>query len=1128
MRTNKYQLDDLQRDQEEATQRRRRKRSLRYYRMLLGGSAVLLIFVLAAPSLISATGIAQSLVRDAISEYGWKSEIGKVRLGWLTPLSVEEIHLVGASGETQLDIARLDSSLTLPQLIRFDSSSLGEITLRGVNLASVVSAGTSSLETDLRTLLETSSDEDTGVAAEVSIQDAKATFTDATTQRQWLLDQSNIECEVVDEKISGQLAGVLIEPGGGGGAIQAQFGWHPKQDGSTVDGAKETESGWELSVQTESFPLSTMSLVSRRLTGRVPGLPTEFSGDATGLVRLIGRESGSFQAAIEDLRVRNLTTFGGITSGWNENESGSWSNSMATLDGELSLNDGWLFGYGLTATTDFGGATIDGAFPTHVTLAGQGDNLVQWLQAFDGKAHMDIDLAALDRALPGLIPLRADAALVSGRATGTIENQQGPNGARQSKLKLASESLRARSGGRAVIIEPIALNATVSGEDGDLRADAFELTSTFASASGQGTLQSGAADVQVDFGRLYAMLRPIVDLSDLSLGGTAEGEVQWNVTPNPGGGDRWSLSGNGEGKNLLITLPDGNRFKRSVVRAEVSAIGQWNGETLDELTVGEAVIHSGGVYAKAELTKPVRNPNETSTYPIKFSGDGRMENLSESLRPWLPEVLRDAEGRITWTADTEIGRERALLSRAHIDLNDPRIAIADQWYSQPQLKVDFRGAMDWPSGNFYSEEFTLVGNAISLAVRGWATLEKTNLDIAWKADLERLQDSLGARFAAAQASMRSASYRPMDEDSYRVTGRCEGKGTITDVGEQWRLETESSITDFRLLQLVARLAPPGTPEGVNGQERPTFGQAFGNPNRPREVWQEPRLEVIGPVLISKEMNLVTLNGVQVANDWFAGAMSGRVALEGDQTRVDLTGPTRWKMDEIARKLTRMSGSTILADGIHETPLKFRMRSGGEQPMILEATGELGWKSCQLAGVWIGRASMPFRMTEKGLQIDRSSFPVAAVVGNDGARSGNISDLGIATVSADVIYGDEERPTVIRIGQGSQVESLTITREMTASWLQYLAPLVAGATSVNGKLGAQFDEAIIVLEDPASSRVRGRLMIDGMRLTTGPDGAAVSARCSAIKSSRKGGGWRIHSVDDNHLDDHAAAVRRHRL
>ncbi|MEO1524007.1 MAG: hypothetical protein AAFX06_01160 [Planctomycetota bacterium] len=1083
MRTNKYELDDLARDQEETTRRRRKKRSQRYYRMLLGGSALLLVFLLAAPSLISATGIAQSLLRDSLAGYGWKGEIGKVRFGWITPLSIDQIDLVGASGETKLQITRLDSSLTLPQLIGFDSSTMGEITLRGVNLESSVAAGQSSLEEDLRAFLDAPTEESRGFSAEISIQDANATFTDRVTQLQWILDQSNIECEIFEEQIQGEFAGVMTEPGGGGGAVQAQFSWNPTAENQTTDQANVA---WEASVQADSFPLSTMNLVSRRFGGEFQGLPEQFGGDATGLVRLIGGEQGSFQATIENFRVRNLVTIGGVAAGWNEQQSDRWANSMATLDGKLSLNDGWVFGYGLTATTDFGGATIDGAFPTQVTLTGQGDNPVQWLQAFDGKAHMEIDLAALDRAMPGLIPLRADATLVSGRATGTIENVRSVSGARKSKLQLESQSLRARSGGRAVIIEPIELTATVSGESGELRAEVFELNSTFARASGQGSLQSGSANVQVDFGRLYTMLRPVIDLSDMSLGGTAGGRVQWKVSPSVGGkGDRWSLSGNGEGKNLLVTLPDGNRFKRSVVKAEVSAIGHWNGQTLDELSAGEAVIHSGGVYAKAELTRPVSKPTEASTYPLHLSGDGRLENLSESLRPWLPAVLRDAEGRMTWMADAEVGRNRVLLSEAKIDLNEPRIAISDQWYSQPQLKVAFRGAMDWPSGNLYSEEFTLVGDAVSLAVRGEASREKTNLDIAWKADLERLQASLGTRFAAAQASMRSASYRPTEESSYRLTGRCEGEGKLTDAGDRWKLVTNASAEDLRIFQLAPRLTPPGTPEGLSGQiPRPTFGQSIGTRNRQQELWREPELRVRGPILVSKEMTGVDFDGLQVANDWFAGALSGSVVTQGDQTRVDLTGPTQWKIDEIARRLSQLSGTSIIAEGVHETPLKIRMRSGGTEPMIFEATGELGWTSCQSGGVWLGRASLPFKLTEERLEIAPSTFPIAPLVRGGGAGQENVSDLGLATMSAEVLYAEEDRPTVVRLGRGSKIESLSITREMAAGWLQYLAPLVSGATSIDGKLGAEFDEALIVVDDPAASRIRGRLRVDQMRLATG--------------------------------------------
>lgn len=1082
--------------------------------MLFGAVGVVLVFFLAAPSLISVSGIARALVRDSIAGYGWKSEIGKVRFGWITPLSVEDIQLMGASGETQLQIGRLDSSLTLPQLIRFDASKLGEITLRGVRLESTVSAGGTSLEEDLQPLLEGPDQEPSQIFARVSIQDAKASFSDKETQRTWEIDQSNIDCEITGEEIRATLAGMIVEPTGGGGAIEAKFAWLAGQSGAspvstagnTMQGnPQQADEGWELSIETDSLPLSTMNLIARRFDGEISGLPVDYAGDATGSVRMIGGSNGSFQAAIEDLRVRNLATIGGVTAGWNDNEAGQWTNSIATLDGKLSLNDGWLFGYGLTATTDFGGATIDGAFPTHVTLTGQGDNPVQWLQAFDGKAHMDIDLAALDRALPGFIPLRSDAKLVSGRAVGTIENVRSPSGGRQSKLKLASESLRARSGGRAVIIEPIELTATVSGEGGELRAEAFELNSTFARASGQGSLRSGAADVQVDFGRLYTMLRPIVDLSELSLGGTAGGRLQWKVTPTVGGtGDQWALSGSGEGKNLLITLPDGNRFKRSVVRTELEAVGHWNGQTLDELSKGEAVIHSGGVYAKAELTRPVKDPSETSIYPIRLSGDGRLENLSESLRPWLPAAMQDAEGRMMWAADAEIGRQRLLVSQVQMELYEPRVVIADQWYSQPQLKVDFNGTVAWPSGNLYSEEFTVRGDALSLAIRGESSRETTNLDVAWKADLERLQASLGTRFAAAQASVHSAGYRPTSEASYRVTGRCEGKAKITDGGDQWSVViTDGSAANFGLFQVAGRLAPPGTPNGIVGaSEQPTFGQSFGvSGNEPTELWREPTLRLDGSLLVSKSMDTVTLDGVRLVSDWIEGMLSGNLVSRGDQFQMQVQGPTRWNMNEVGRRLARLSGTSIFAEGIHDTQLQFRMRTGGEQPMAMEASGELGWTSCQMGGVWIGRASLPFKMTERQLTIAPSTFPVAPV---SASRTNQMNDLGMATVSAEWSYAGGDQPSILRLGSGSRVESLSITREMAAGWLQYLAPMAAGTTSVDGKLGAELDEAMIVIEDPASSRVRGRLRIDQARLATGPMAQQLMFGVQQLKALARAG------------------------
>ncbi|MCA9141017.1 MAG: hypothetical protein KDB00_29805, partial [Planctomycetales bacterium] len=569
--TDDYLLDDLERSQLDVTRRRRSNRSRRYYQLLLLATGLMALFVLAAPSLISHTGIARSMLASRAAEYGWTASAESIDVGWITPLSIKGLDLVGKSGETSITIVSANTALTVLDLLALDPSAIGDVSVRGVTLSCTVQEGQSSLESDLAMLLAPSEPSDSVVRSTIQIQDAGATVTDSTSGLTWSLTQANVNVTVDGPQIKGDIAGVVNEPGGSGGAIQSHFEWLDSAvaiNGVSIAGnVPSTPSKlWELSIDTESFPLSVTHLISRRLTGHIDGLPQQFSGDTTGKLKLYGGTDGSLQASLGDVRIRNLKTIAS-TPGYAPSPDGAtettasrqWNNQLATLDGRVAYSNGWLMGEGLEISTDFASATLDGSFPTTISFVGSTDNPLSWLQALDGKARVDVDLASLDRALPGLIPLRRDVTLVSGRAHGIIDNtpdavDSNPS-KRRSNLTLTSDSLRARADGRIVSIDPIELTATVADDNGSLRAERFNMTSTFGKASGSGTLQDGRAEVQIDFGRLYTMLRPIIDLSELSLGGSAGGEVKWNVpSAAQGSGDQWELAGTGEAKNLLVTL----------------------------------------------------------------------------------------------------------------------------------------------------------------------------------------------------------------------------------------------------------------------------------------------------------------------------------------------------------------------------------------------------------------------------------------------------------------------------------------------------------------------------------------------------------------------------------------------
>ena len=1128
--TDDYLLDDLERSQLNATRRRRWNRSRRYYRMLLLTAGLVALLVLAAPSIISHTGIARSMLASSASTYGWDASAESIDVGWITPLSIRGLQLTGRSGDTDIQIERADTALTITNLINFDPEHLGEVSLRGVTLACTVNEGYSSIEADLADLLQPSEESQSPIHSNLQIQDVAATVTDVVTGASWMLNQSNVDVTIEGQDIHGEIAGVVNEPGGSGGAIQSQFAWHPN-DSSPVAPAEATEvaSRWQLAIETDSFPLSVTNLIARRFAGQMQGLPQQFSGDTTGRLQLVGSNDGAMTADLGDVRIRNLKAIRfsrpGDSPGSSDTDSNAtggdvditqWHNALATLNGKVALTGGWLVGQGLVVATDFASATIDGSFPTQISLVGEDDNPLSWLQALEGKARVDVDLAMLDQALPGLIPLRRDVTLVSGRAIGVIENTPASGSSpdattgRRSVLAVSSDALRARADGRVVVVDPIELSATVTDDQGSLRAERFQLTSSFAEASGRGTLRDGKADVQVDFGRLYAMLRPVVDLSELSLGGTAKGEIEWNVQRSgDSDADQWDLRGNGEAKNLLVTLPSGYRFKRNLVQGDVSAQGRWNGRSLQQLSNAAVAIRSGGVSLGATLLSPVAQPTLDSIYAVRLESDGRLENLNESLRPWLPESLRTAEGRLTGSAIAKVSRLGGSVTKADFVVSQPRINFDNRWYTQPSVTVKFDGVLDWPSGNFSSQECTIEGDAMTLAVRGEMSREKTHLDIAWNADLKRVQESIGSTIARAASTklVRPISFRPVQVNSHRITGLCKGRLNLQGGPAQWRIDSTVTGTDLALYQPArGGNVPPGTiSETFGSQSRATFGQSFGRAGRDEFgdlMWQEPTLKLDGMIEYDHENGVVTLPEIQVASDGFVSTLQGEIRTTDDAYSVSLSGPSRWKMDVIANRLATLTGTPMRATGVSDGPIEMQWQSSPTGLGELQMKGRWGWEQFEVGGVRLGKTSLPLAITEQAVTMPKTVIPILSLSAE--ATPNANQAVGQATVAATLDYGVS--PMTLRIERGSTIDTLQITPDTASGWLQYLTPLAARATSLDGRIAAEFQEAIIVVDDPTASVVRGSLDVQQLRLSSGPLASQLIRGVEQIKSlARLAGG-----------------------
>ncbi len=1064
MSTDDYLLDQVERSERSHTLRRRENRARRRSFYLAGGLAIIVLLVLSAPSLISHSSVGRSFVTRTIGGYGLDSQIDSIRIGWTTPLRIVGLRVQGASGSA-IAVQQLDLDMTATDLIRSSLADLGQVTVRGIDVVCQMHDGRCSLEDDLAPLLE-SNEEDSNTTAVVKLQDITVAMTDAVNGASWKVTQSSADVDLTAQRIQASFAGVLTESSGSGGSLQGSAEYLPN---STSD---QQPSQWRLELQSESLPLSVVSLLRRRFPSSAGSIPGQIHGDATGGIVLVGASDGAIEGSVRQLNVRNFTAA--------DEGSRVWSNRLATLDGDLVLVGDRVIGRQLKATSDFGSAKVDGAFSRSFSLVGVNDNPLRWLEAIDGQATIQADLAALNQSLPGILPLREEAELVSGSVTARVDSTINGS-ARRSKLSINSDAIRARSHGQAVVIDPVEFVATVSSNGGPLKADQFEWNSAFGTAVGQGDLRSGNADVQVDFGRLTSMLRPIMHISESSLDGLVRGKIGWSASDN----NTWKLSGEGSAMNLVVTMPNGYTLRRPSMQGKVEAVGRWGGDALQELTSADVSLATSGLDLRAELTHAVRNPSTTVPMPIRIVGNGRIDTLLETLGPWLPAEIHDGAGSFQADARAEVSTLAARLTDVAINLTDPKIAYADRYFSQPRTKIDFEGEYAWPSNDILARTMTVASDAFSLAAQGSMTAlgdvaaEQIDMQIKWKARLENLQGSVRPRFANHSTPIRPVGFRSdsqspqvdIGNDQWLVTGDCEGTIDLKSREGVLNLGTQATGTNLAVLQ--PRAAGLGFqtvgPVPRAGHPNPAEATNF----RPQTVWSEPKVKIDGWIRYDQRSGQIAADEMQIAGDWFATTLAGSILWNEKAGDVQLKGPARLKMNEVADRLSRLAGIQIAAEGVHETPVEIQVHRNRDGAIGLNVRTNIGWERSEIGGVVMGEASIPIVLTETTVDISPATIPVGT----------DPDSMGRLNLAGQVHY--RPGPLWMRLERGSNAESLRLTPEMTDKWLKYLAPLAANTARINGTIGIQLDEALIVIDQPQQSRVVGRLNIAGIEMTSGP-------------------------------------------
>ena len=1080
-----YDLQARERTQAEHTSHRRADRSRRRRTIAFSMTLFVALLVASAPSLVSVSPLGRSLLIDSMAGYGWNADVDSVQIGWVTPVRLTGLKLTGHRAGTSLEVAEIQTGMTFSQLLSGELArgQLGEVVLRDVHVACEVHEGSSSIETDLTDLFSsTDSTSSMSPSGSVQILGLHIDVTDAVTESTWSLKQSNASVQIDAKELTSTWQGVLSQPGGGEGSLQGEtiVGW-----------ASETMMPITLKIDADSLPISILSLAARRFPESE--LPASITGDLSGSATVKMPSSGYPHVSLRKIELRGLAAFDP------SNGNRLWGNELTQLDGDWIWHPGQIVARQVSAKTDFASVALNGTFSDSISLAGAGSNPLAWLDRVDATADMHIDLSRLQVAMPKLLPLRSNATLHRGTIHATIEpiNDGRPTGAtsgsRRRRLVIHSDTIEATSAGKSVVIAPMDATAIVASDSKSLSAEQFELNSPFARIQGHGSVASGSAEVNVHFGKLAQMLNPLFELDHQDLEGDVTATVRWDAEP----GGLWRLRGNSRVDHLMIQFDPERRLRQTQLTSTLDAEGRWSTATgnwsLDELSGGSLRIEGDGLNADVSLVRAVPHPSRQRMLPLQLRGQGRVESIVEMLHPWMPDEAVKVRGGFLLSAQTSLNLEGEMLVESVVgELSSLEVPAGENHLRQELVKLNFAGKALWPRQEVTIDSLTVTGDAMSAAVEGKWVNNMTDLEIAWRADLGRLQpNSLNLAAPAPQPKSIAERRRDVPRDRpqenvhavgfssaataspsgrWSIAGNIQGRTAI--VGDAATLHCQTTLTGR---DLSLRESQPGMP-----------------PTQTSLVWSEPAVEVSGKLDINTQTMAVRTTSLRVSTDWCGVTLEGAASWQQGAADVHLSGPARFKIDEVARHLSRLTGVGIVAEGLHETPLEILYAQNNSKDYAFTIKGSLGWETVDTAGMLFGPAQVPFRMTESVVTIAPSTIPVLGpsrltpqTIGpqvpplSDQPRKQNGGEILLA---GDVHYRPE---LYIEMRPGPIARNVELTPDMTGQWLKYLAPIASDAARVEGSFSADLEHAVVWIDQPRRSEVRGRLDIERVQMNAGP-------------------------------------------
>jgi len=639
-----------------------------------------------------------------------------------------------------------------------------------------------------------------------------------------------------------------------------------------------------------------------------------------------------------------------------------------------------------------------------------------------------IDLAKLQKAVPGLLKARAGQEVSGGRLEVTNVAIRGGS-TPTVKGSIAVKDLAASGNGRAVRVPPITLDVDAALQPGKgLQIASATLKSGFAEVTAQG----GAADLKAQFrgslAELQSELGQVFDLSGFQMGGEFAGDLQ--------------LARAGEDR-VNVTLD---------ARTQDLRYGD-----------GRRVLDLGTVNLKNRSVVHLANQSPTRV------------DIEEAVADFAGQVLASAKG--SYDLDKRAYSIRADVTRADLGYLAPRAAsFGAAGLGRMTGAIALQATADCP------------GSGAAIASTGSLTATNVTIDGKPTLDGETRVSWSGLKIAGDDLALDSAkitgSAATLDAKGVRwhagaardlraeVSGNADLARLLRTIAALGNSASAPAIAGH--LSLDSRIAAVGSDVSITlkgGIDDLAIGEGSS-------VIREKRVDYDIDGRLDTRVQKLTLAKARLASGLLTAEATGTI----DQIDTARVASIRGRYDAgwdaitaLLHEVAPATAQTIVVQGRSSSEFEISgpMNTPGAKPTFrgLAASTTAGWGGATLYGIPLGAAKLQPALKDGVLTIPQTAVAVS---------DGKVNLRGVLDFAA-------ADPTLRVSGHWPALENVAVTPQLGTSLLSRINPIFGFMTRIEGKVHMSADDLVLPLGEAMKHHGAGTGTLDLREMKMQPGG-----------------------------------------